>query len=280
MVDILSDYKALHTEKSKSQPEKAERLEGEFTILVAEDISMNMLLLKTLLNNILDKVNVIECSNGKIAVENYRKHDIDLIFMDVQMPEMDGLTATKAIRVFETKSGKSVPIVALTAGALKEEQMKCYEAGMDDFLTKPIQPEALKSTLEKHLLQKDTETLQSTETSALVSFNKPRLLQLIDNHLPLLKELLITSRDLSEKILEIKIMLDQGDREGIKANAHYTRGASQSMEFEILASIFETMELTSSKAEIQELAKLWENLDKEWATLIQIIEKEIQDLSD
>ncbi|MBW3468574.1 PAS domain-containing protein [Arthrospiribacter ruber] len=280
LINLLSKSNIREVIKSEIEADASGKLEGQFTILVAEDISMNMLLLKTLLNNLLKNVKVLECANGKIAVENYRLHEVDLIFMDVQMPEMDGLTATKAIRVLESQSVKKVPIVALTAGALKEEQMKCYEAGMDDFLTKPIQPESLKNTLEKHLLQKQTSTLISSESSVLVSFNKPKLMQLIDNHLPLLKELLITSRDLSEKIQEIKSMLDQEDREGIKANAHYIRGASQSMGFDLLAAITETIELTSSKAEIQELTKLWENLDKEWTELVLIIDKEIDNLSE
>jgi CheY-like chemotaxis protein len=74
--------------------------------------------------------------------------------MDVQMPEMDGLEATRQIRSMETGTGRHVPIIALTAGAFKEEREKCFAAGMDDFLTKPVEKEKIVSVLEKYLLAK------------------------------------------------------------------------------------------------------------------------------
>lgn len=281
---ILEKIKKAHIEqpeavKEKSSPEA--KLNGEFSILVAEDISMNMLLLKTLLGNILDKVKVIECPNGKIAVENYKSNDIDLIFMDVQMPEMDGLTATENIRLIESKTGKHVPIVALTAGALKEEQRKCYEAGMDDFLTKPIHPSSLKEVLKKFLLEnkiKESNSFSDSENEKTLSFNMPKLMQLIDNYQPLLKELLITSRDLVKKVEEIKKLLKIQDRDGIKANAHYIRGASQSMAFDILAKLAEKMEVNAMNGDIELMKEIFNELEREWSVLDNIIQKEINKL--
>jgi CheY-like chemotaxis protein len=71
--------------------------------------------------------------------------------MDVQMPVMDGLLATEKIREIEQETGIHVPIIALTAGALKEEEQKCHEAGMDDFMTKPFKQQLVREILEKHL---------------------------------------------------------------------------------------------------------------------------------
>lgn len=265
----------------KNLSEKEEKLNGEFTILVAEDISMNMLLIKTLLGNIFQRVKVIECGNGKIAVENYQRHHVDLIFMDVQMPEMDGLTATENIRKIESKSGRHVPIVALTAGALKEEQRKCFDAGMDDFLTKPIHPASLKGVIEKYLSINGTgdqpAVLDENRTNIL-SFNKAKLLNLIDNHQPLLKELLITSKDLSKKIEEISAMIKNADREGIKANAHYIRGASQSMAFDMLAKLSEAMESGALKDKQETLEGKFKELQKEWSSLENIIQEEIHNI--
>jgi PAS domain S-box-containing protein len=279
---ILQSYR--ETEKNTpvpSQPSKRtdSKIEGEFTILVAEDISMNMLLLKTLLNNILNKVKVIECSNGKIALEKYKENKVDLIFMDVQMPEMDGLTATQKIRNYEAENNIKTPIVALTAGALSEEREKCFKAGMDDFLTKPIQPNSLKAVLEKHLncLENTAENLDALESKGkgLISFNKGKLLKLIDNNIPLLKELLITSKDLSSKVYENIDHLKQSRLDEIQANAHYIRGASQSMGFDILAEITGDLEMRAKEADLESLNALVAEVKEEWDKLAIIIENEI-----
>jgi CheY-like chemotaxis protein len=120
-------------------------------ILVAEDVALNFLLIKTLLKNLLPNCIVLEAKTGKEALEKNNEENPDLILMDIHMPEMDGLKATELIRAQEAHLGKHTPIVALTAGALKEEQEKCSKAGMDDFLTKPISKEKLTDFLYKFL---------------------------------------------------------------------------------------------------------------------------------
>ena len=119
-------------------------------ILVAEDVRMNMVLAKLLLGKLSPGAVIVEAENGKVAVDRYREMRPDLILMDVQMPEMDGQEATRAIRDMESGGGWRVPIVALTAGALKEEMERCYEAGMDEFMTKPVSAEELQKVLEKY----------------------------------------------------------------------------------------------------------------------------------
>jgi CheY-like chemotaxis protein len=89
------------------------------------------------------------CVNGRDAVAAFIGQAFDLVLMDVQMPEMDGLEATAAIRRHEANHPalRRVPIVALTAGALKGDRDRCVAAGMDDFLAKPFNPDALVATL-------------------------------------------------------------------------------------------------------------------------------------
>jgi CheY-like chemotaxis protein len=86
-------------------------------------------------------------SNGKEAIEQYQQKDYDLIFMDCQMPEMDGYEATKIIRSFEQRGGPHVPIVALTANALEGDRDTCLAAGMDEYLGKPFRRDELKRVL-------------------------------------------------------------------------------------------------------------------------------------
>ncbi len=115
-------------------------------ILLAEDNLVNQNLVKIMLSKAGHSVEL--ASNGREAVEilSRKNADFDLIFMDVQMPEMDGMEAAKAIR--GTGCG-DIPIIALTASAMEEDRVKCLKVGMDDFLTKPVKMEVLEEMIEK-----------------------------------------------------------------------------------------------------------------------------------
>jgi CheY-like chemotaxis protein len=87
--------------------------------------------------------------DGRQAVEALERGSFDLVLMDVQMPELDGYAATAEIRKMERESGGHVPIVAMTAHAMKGDREKCLAAGMDDYVSKPIYPEELFRTIER-----------------------------------------------------------------------------------------------------------------------------------
>ena len=127
-------------------------------ILVAEDNVLNMLLITTIIKQMLPNVMVIEAVNGKLAIEKAIENNPTLIFMDIQMPVMGGLEATERIRAYEHGKGSNIPIVGLTAGAVKGEKEKCISAGMDDFLTKPIDHKALVEILKKYLAETQSKT--------------------------------------------------------------------------------------------------------------------------
>jgi signal transduction histidine kinase/CheY-like chemotaxis protein len=117
-------------------------------ILVAEDNAVNQRLAARLLEKRGHRVVVV--ASGREALDTLEKINFDLVLMDVQMPEMDGLDATRIIRNSETGTGRHIPIVALTAHALKRDEERCIEAGMDAYLTKPIRPEKLDEILQKY----------------------------------------------------------------------------------------------------------------------------------
>ncbi len=118
-------------------------------ILVTEDNVVNQRLATRLLEKRGHRVTV--ACNGRKAVEALEAGPFDLVFMDVQMPEMDGLEATATIRRKEAATGKHQPIIALTAHAMKRDQERCMAAGMDGYLTKPIRPQELDVVLERYL---------------------------------------------------------------------------------------------------------------------------------
>jgi two-component system sensor histidine kinase/response regulator len=125
---------------------------GILRILVAEDNSVNQMLAVRLLEKRGHRVYV--AGNGLEAVAALDKENYDLVLMDVQMPEMDGLEATIAIRQKEKASGRRQPIIALTAHAMKGDSERCLAAGMDGYLSKPIRPRELDLVLEKYMMQK------------------------------------------------------------------------------------------------------------------------------
>jgi two-component system sensor histidine kinase/response regulator len=119
-----------------------------YRILLAEDNIVNQKVAGKLLDKLGCRVDM--AANGKEAVEMWEKLPYDLILMDCQMPEMNGLEATQAIREREDQDKRSrIPIVAMTASAMQGDRDLCLAAGMDDYLSKPVKSTDLQSLLER-----------------------------------------------------------------------------------------------------------------------------------
>jgi signal transduction histidine kinase/CheY-like chemotaxis protein len=129
------------------QPGRAGTRKLGLRILLAEDNVVNQKLVAELLKREGHDVAVV--GNGREAVAGIETGSFDVVLMDVQMPMMDGLEATAAIRRTEQDTARHTPIVAMTAHAMKGDEQKCIEAGMDDYLTKPIEFASLRAVLEK-----------------------------------------------------------------------------------------------------------------------------------
>lgn len=112
-------------------------------VLLAEDNLINQKVASININKLGHDVDF--ANNGQIALEKYKGHNYDIILMDLQMPIMDGIEATKRIREFERINTSSHPIkiIAMTASAMPEDKYICYEAGMNDYISKPFRREDL-----------------------------------------------------------------------------------------------------------------------------------------
>lgn len=136
-------------EKFKKNAEREQHLKVAIkslqlrTLLVAEDVDSNFLLMNTVLGK---KYKLIRARDGREAVDMYKENHPDLIFMDIKMPYMDGLEATRLIRGYS----KDIPIIALTAFAFESDRERAIEAGCNDYLTKPVSQEAIEKILDKY----------------------------------------------------------------------------------------------------------------------------------
>ena len=133
--------------KELYQKRRATKKLSEASILLVEDNPTNQ---KIVLISLRNKVkNIDTATNGKEALDMFGKSNYDLILMDVQLPVMDGITSVQKIRELESSTSKHTPIVAITANAMIGDKEKCLSAGMDEYLSKPFQPNQLLSLIEK-----------------------------------------------------------------------------------------------------------------------------------
>jgi two-component system sensor histidine kinase/response regulator len=147
IIQVLSMAKAPVDEREGSVVVEPEFSLTSMNVLVAEDTPFNQKYIRRLLDNWGSKTTIV--SNGRQAVEMLADREFDIVLMDVQMPEMDGLTATARIRRLEKQTGRHVPIIAMTAHAMQGDRERCLEAGMDDYVPKPISSANLKEAIQR-----------------------------------------------------------------------------------------------------------------------------------
>lgn len=144
---------AAATEDTAARPDEAasthEAALLDADVLIAEDTPVNQVLLGRLLSR--HGVRITQAADGRQALAACAERHFDLVLMDMQMPVMDGLEATRRIRALGDAHWQQVPIVAITANALDEDRARCRDAGMDDFISKPFQAGELVATLARHL---------------------------------------------------------------------------------------------------------------------------------
>jgi len=136
-----------HIEKMESKIEHKENFSGK--VLVAEDNPNNQLLIKIILQKL--GLDVIIVDNGQLAIEKHLEEDFDLIFLDINMPVMDGLEALRIIREREDRIEKHTPVIALTANTINGDRERYIDEGMDNYLSKPFEKSQLISVLNQYL---------------------------------------------------------------------------------------------------------------------------------
>jgi hypothetical protein len=250
-------------------------------ILIAEDVFLNMVLIKAILSDLGFNGGIIEAKNGNEAVEKYQELSPDLILMDVHMPELDGISATKKIRDIELLTGNNIPIIALTAGALKEEREKCFAYGMNDFLTKPLIPEKIKEMLDKYLSNRVLlhEIPPNDESDIDLHMDYGDLINSFKD-LSVIKTLMnLALNEIPNQILELESAFMEKNPKAIRPAAHRISGSSINMRFSKMAKIAEELENSSHNKWNENLEHYLTELKAEWEIIKKIIHEKINSLS-
>ena len=145
---VMDEFREAFKKKNAKLLHETPDLKGR-RVLLAEDVMINAEILMMLLS--MREMIVEHAENGRIAVEMFSSHEegyYDAVLMDMRMPEMDGLEATRKIRGLDRKDAKTIPVIALTANAFDEDVQRSMQAGLDAHLSKPVEPELLFETLE------------------------------------------------------------------------------------------------------------------------------------
>lgn len=250
-------------------------------ILLAEDNTVNQQVATGLLAH-QGLVNVDVAANGREAVDMFSHYDYDLILMDVQMPEMDGIAATREIRALEAFGGDTpVPIVALTAHALLDDRAQTFEAGMVDHLTKPLTGKALQEMLEKWLPKAGevdadiviaADPVQAAEAPQVGAGDLQKESGVLDQAaLRQLREdlgfgigmILDTYLDeLPKQVEAIETAIACKDAEALRRNAHRLKGASSSVMARQLAELCHQLEIHGKQDDLEAAAGAFDAFHK------------------
>jgi len=209
-------------------------------------------------------------NNGKHAVDLFEKNDYDLILMDIQMPEMDGVTATKVIREMEQikNSGSKIPIIAVTANAMKGDKEKYINAGMDDYLSKPLKKNELLAIVEYNLMMNDDNVLSEADYATQLSLDYQ--INTMDFALGIQefggdKELFfeVLNEFISIATDQINFMNDavlKSDFDLIAKEAHSIKGGSANLKADDFASAAKDLEMAAKEKNMDKTKEYLDNL--------------------
>jgi len=245
--------------------------------LLAEDNRINQQVEVGLLNELGHSVEVAD--NGREALEKLANGTFDLVFMDVQMPELDGLEATRRIRMGERGSDAHIPIIGLTANAMMGDREKCLEAGMDDYVAKPVRKANLLAAIERvgsHL--PDRQDLDAGNGTATAEPDPDAMHLVLDlEALADLKSLEAVSdfslREVVElffsdgptRIEAIRRASDQRNGADLELEAHALKGSARDLGASKMADICQELEIRGESGSFDQVAELLAEVETEYA---------------
>jgi len=271
------------------------RLEQETTtfrakVLLAEDNLVNQQVAKGVLRKLGCRVDL--AMDGREAISDFEKHHYDIIFMDCQMPRMDGYEATAEIRRLETSSsaGRHIPVIALTANALSGDREKCLAAGMDDYVSKPFDkqriikvlkhwlPDNLKVTPPKGPRQEDHQVVEPTADTPVLEYEALegiRSLQSEGAEDILTKIISLFLEDTPKQLKKLEQAIRDQDANKICSIAHSLKSSSANLGAIKLSLCFKNLEQKGRDNSLLMATKLFEETKIEFQNIIEPFKKEM-----
>jgi len=268
-------------------------------IMLTEDNPVNQMVASEYLENF--GCTVTPAGNGLEALALLKNQQFDFIFMDCQMPEMDGFEATAEIRKLEIKNKwRRVPIIALTANAMQGDKEKCLQAGMDDYISKPVMQDSLENMLAKWLPGK-VQKIETTETGkfwqgAINNSEKRVSSEVTDDQNSDLDESVFSglqkmfqdkfpgaieqhTSNASENVRRIEVALQESDLEALERAAHSLKGASGQFGALSLNKLALQMEMFAADGEIEKVRSLFSELKSAQVNAAQMMMSRISEKS-
>jgi two-component system sensor histidine kinase/response regulator len=247
-------------------------LSRSLTILLAEDNAVNQKLATRLLEKRGHHVTL--AANGKEALAALEKRSYDLVLMDVQMPEMDGVEATTQLREQEKGLGRHQAVVAMTALVMKGDRERCLEAGMDGYLSKPIRPQELDDLLDIYIEKHREESPVVTGSDSFTGLiSAQELLERIDGDLGFLSELLELLRiDYPKQIRGARAAIEKGDPAALQRVGHALKGAMGNLAAHTASKIASELESMGTARDLAFAETKVVDLEKEIGLVVKALE--------
>ncbi|OGR28178.1 MAG: hypothetical protein A2277_14540 [Desulfobacterales bacterium RIFOXYA12_FULL_46_15] len=279
----MIDKQALEDRQLVTKHSIEESVRKDITILVAEDYPTNQQIAMKHLSSA--GFHPVLAENGIQAVEFFKKSQFDVIFMDIQMPEMDGYEATRKIREIEKHISKNLvkplhtPLIAVTAHAMKGYREKCIQADMDDYLTKPLKRKDLIAMVEKwvptrqavrdFMSEKETENVLESSSPPM---DKPKALKEFDNDESFLNELVAEFlNDIEQQLEIIRSAIAAQDFETLRKQGHAIKGGAANLRAMKLSEAASSLEKAGKEQKPDHLEDLLNRLVSEYESLCRFV---------
>ncbi len=259
---------------SVNQPLKAKDGHQEHSILIVEDNAMNLKYISSLLNkwNLSYEI----CENGKEAFDKAMKQPFDIIFMDLQMPIMDGFEATQCIRS-ESKLNKNTPIIALTASTFLSKKRLALKAGMSDFLSKPFTPDQLSGIIDQYLYRQEATPVQQKIFHFSENLDQNYLNQAYGQDLEYALDMFQTFMEIIEdEMILISDTIEKSEKEAIKKSLHRMKPTFKMVGLSNIFNNIEQLEQDIENQSSQEIKQWFTQFKQTLQTQLPFIEQEIK----
>ncbi|HPA47961.1 MAG TPA: response regulator [bacterium] len=232
-------------------------------VLLADDNVMNQKYMLRVLKKLGHSVHVVQ--TGYEVLSALESMPVDLVLMDVQMPDMDGLEATRWIRTREIGTGQRIPIVAITAGALKGDRERCLESGMDNYIAKPFKPDDLARVIEEVMGTKQPDSEPSTdapdESLTINAYDPPVFMEIVGGEKDLAREMIEMFHENSVTLMaDLRSAITERNYERIEHLAHRLKGSTRLLAAEPATQAALRMEKSGVDKEERDLEEAWKNL--------------------